>query len=502
MYEIDLTRNANKQTLWQKIVASKLSTPLIWLFFLSVAVLISYVVYRYGIFGGAGILAVVVGIPVLYGIIAYPKFGILSLFIWSYLVNFAGKFASDAPVGTTMDALEYLLIISFFLKQKYNRNWKIFADPVSYLVLGWIAYNFIEVINPAAVSVLAWVYTVRTVAVVVIMYFIFVYQINDLKFVKLLIKVWLGLSVLAAIYGYAQEINGYFPYEWAVLRKSPLTMWLNFQAGHWRKFSIFSDPVVYAYNMSIGTVMCIGLLFGPYSTVKKTMLVFMILLFMYAMLFSGTRAAYVLVPACLMMLVVLYFNKKVLIVSLFGAVVFAVLIFMPTSNGLIKRFQSAFKPSNDASFNVRAKNQAFIKPYIQTHPIGGGLGSVGIWGQRFAPNAPLSKFPPDSTYVRVAVELGWIGLLLFCSLIFAALKMGINNFFLIRDPQLRNLCLTMVLVLFAFNIGSYPQQSIVQFPSNIMFYLSIALINVLKRLDTEKYLSLNSANNIPLKTVE
>jgi hypothetical protein len=501
MYEIDLTTNANKRSLWQKIVANKLSGPLIWLFFLSVAVLISYVVYQYGVLGGAGILAVIVGIPVLYGIIAYPKFGILVLFIWANLLSFADNFTNGAPIGTTMDALEYLLIIGFFLKQKYNRNWKVFADPVSYLVLAWIVYNFMQVINPASVSVLAWVYTVRTVAVIMIMYFIFVYQINDLKFVKLLIKVWLGLSVIAARYGYAQEINGYFPYEWAVLRKSPLTMWLYFQAGHWRKFSIFSDPVVYAYNMSMGIVMCIGLLFGPYSTFKKGMLGLMIPLFMIAMLFSGTRAAYVLVPACLMLLVVLYFNKKVLIVSLIGAAIFVVMIFMPTSNGLIKRFQSAFKPSNDASFNVRAQNQAFIKPYIQTHPFGGGLGSVGVWGQRFAPNAPLSKFPPDSTYVRVAVELGWVGLLLFCSLIFASLKMGINNFFLIHDPQLRNLCLVMVLVLFAFNIGSYPQQSIVQFPSNIMFYLSIALINVLKRLDTEKYLSLNSTNNIPLKTI-
>jgi hypothetical protein len=53
----------------------------------------------------------------------------------------------------------------------------------------------------------------------------------------------------------------------------------------------------------------------------------------------------------------------------------------------------------------------------------------------------------------------------------------------------------MLLALFAINIGSYPQQSIVQFPANIMFYLMLALINVLKRLDDEQQLSLNSTND-------
>jgi len=172
------------------------------------------------------------------------------------------------------------------------------------------------------------------------------------------------------------------------------------------------------------------------------------------------------------------------------------MIFVPTSNGTIKRFQSAFRPTEDASFNERAKNQAFIKPYIQSHPFGAGLGAVGIWGQRFAPNSPLSKFPPDSSYVRIAVELGSVGLLLFCTLIFVALKTGINNFFLIKDPELKNYTLGMVMVIFAFAIASYPQQSIVQFPSNIIFYLSIALINVLKRLDDEKQIAEKSVKRI------
>jgi len=492
MLNLNTTPN-NGKTFLQNVFSGNNSQVVLWVFFLLVAGVFSFVTVKFGIAGSVVVLGLVIGLPIAYGVIVYPKFGILVLFIWSYWVNFMSNFIPEGtPIGITMDLLEYLLIIGFFVKQKSNPNWKIFADPVSYLVLIWIGYNFLEVINPVAASKLAWVYTVRTVAFIMLMYFVFVYQINDLKFIKKLIKIWLALSVIGAVYGYAQEINGYFPYEWAVLRRNPMTMHLNFQAGHWRKFSIFADPVVFAYNMGVSTVLCLGLLFGPVSTQKKIILGGMMLLFMSAMLFSGTRAGYILVPACLILLVVLYFNRRVLIMTSFLALIFIVLIFMPTSNGALKRFQSAFRPTEDASFNERAKNQAFIKPYILAHPFGAGLGAVGIWGLRFAPNSPLSKFPPDSGFVRVAVELGSVGLLLFCLLIFIALKTGINNFFLIRDPVLKNYCLGMVLVLFAFNIGSYPQQAIVQFPSNIMFYLSIALINILKRLDDEQQISLQS----------
>ncbi|MGL1489090.1 hypothetical protein ACSTJG_25000, partial [Vibrio parahaemolyticus] len=78
-------------------------------------------------------------------------------------------------------------------------------------------------------------------------------------------------------------------------------------------------------------------------------------------------------------------------------------------NQNILRFQSAFRPNNDASYRVRIFNQARIKPYIWSHPIGGGLGSTGEWGKKFAPNSYLANFPPDSGYVRTTVELGYVG---------------------------------------------------------------------------------------------
>ena len=115
--------------------------------------------------------------------------------------------------------------------------------------------------------------------------------------------------------------------------------------------------------------------------------------------------------------------------------------------------------------------------------MGGGLGATGTWGRRFAPNSILAKFPPDSGYVRVAVEMGWIGLFLFCLLMFTILRVGIHHYIAIQDPTLKSICLSMLLIVFALNIGNYPQEALVQFPTNVYFYLVTALIEVTYRLD-------------------
>ena len=134
--------------------------------------------------------------------------------------------------------------------------------------------------------------------------------------------------------------------------------------------------------------------------------------------------------------------------------------------------------------------------------MGGGLGATGVWGERFAPHSFLAKFPPDSGSTRVAVELGWIGLLIFCTLVFVILKEAINNYFFIQDPELKSYCLGMTLIIFAYMIGNYPQEALVQFPSNIYFFLVTALISITKKLDSEKRLTTNDKSQMSLELIK
>jgi len=439
-----------------------------------------------GIAGGTTVLFSVV-IPLgLFLLIRYPKFGVVAYLILSYLVMYVLGFGIDFPLGTVMDAILLVLIIGFFINQKLRPNWLMFKNPITAMIGIWIVYNVLQVGNPSAESRMAWLYTIRSVAAVMLSYFIFSYQINSVKFIRLIFKIWLTLSVLAAIYAIKQEYIGFFDYEQRALDENPLLQSLLFINGHWRKSSIFSDPVAFSYNMVVSSILCICLLFTPVSKGKKAILVGLIALFMTVMLYSGTRAAYILVPAAMAMLFVLKLSKKMVVIFSITASVLFVLVFMPTSNSTLIRFQSAFKPSEDASYSVRAENQKRIQPYIQTHPFGGGLGATGVWGVRFSPNSFLAQFPPDSGYVRVAVEVGFVGLFLICSLFFIVLKTGIENYFKIQDPELKSYCLAMVLIVFAISIGNFPQEAIVQFPLSVYFYMFIALMNITLRLDLAK----------------
>lgn len=452
---------------------------------LLISLLLGALIAYNGAIAGAGILGLMLGPPVIYCIVAFPEFGITVLLVLAYLLFFIGRLGVNFPLGTVMDGVQGLLILGFFIHQKRRPDWKAFKGPISVMILIWIVYNLIQVANPSAESRLAWVYTIRAVAIVMLTYFIFVYQIRTLKFLRFLIKLWLGLALFGALYAYKQEYIGFSAAEDAWLNSEGVADLL-FIAGHWRKFSIFSDPVAFSYNMVTSSIICIALLTFVKKNWQRVVLALLIALFFSSMLFSGTRGAYVLIPAAMVLFVILRINRQVLIFSGIAGLFFVFLIFVPTSNSNIVRFQTAFKPNDDMSFQLRKNNQKRIQPYILTHPIGGGLGATGIWGQRFAPQSYLANFPPDSGYVRVAVELGWVGLFLFCLLMFFILKEGINNYFLIKNPELKTYCLAMLLVVFAYNIGNYPQEALVQFPSNIYFYLAAAIIYITRILDEKE----------------
>jgi hypothetical protein len=463
----------------------KMNVPLVigtlLLYSLAFALLIAYS----GLPGGVIALVFVAGLPLAYGVIAWPKFGVTVLLLLAYFIMLFTKLNISFPLGTIMDVLEALLIAGFFIKQKYHPEWKIYKNPVTVITLVWLGYNLLQIANPEAESRMAWLFTVRTVAIVMLLYFVFVYHLRDIKFIRFILKLWIALSFFAALYGLKQELFGFFSFEERWLDNPELHA-LYHIGNHWRIFSIFSDPVAFAYNMVISSILCLALLTGPVAVWKKMILTGLAIFFLYVMLYSGTRGAYVLLPSCLPLFGIMKFNARMFIYGCIAAFIFVCLIFMPTSNSTLVRFQSAFRPSNDASFNVRASNQKKIQPYILSHPIGGGLGSTGMWGQRFSPDSYLANFPPDSGYVRVAVEQGWIGLLIFCIFMFIVLKTGVDSYFKIRDPELKSYCLAMTMIIFALNLGNFPQEALVQFPVNIYFYLAIALIQVTLWLDQRK----------------
>ena len=470
-----------RKSIWEEKFLNPFGAGLLALFAVGIALLVG----AFGLLPGLLLVMALVGIPTLFGIVAFPKFGIVVFIVAAYLLFFVSRLGVDFPVGTVMDGIEWLLILGTILVRRRETGRSVFNSNIGIITLVWVIYTLLQVINPWAESQMAWLYTVRTVGAVTLMYYVFVSHIDSLAYLRWLIWLWVILALVGALYGFKQEFIGFTDKEYQQLISDPKLIELMFLFGHWRKFSVFSDPVAFAYNMVMAALICICLLKISKGFLRKSGLVLIAVLCATSMLYSGTRGGYVLIPAGLAMFFILRFNRTLLVLATAGSFAFAVLIMIPTGNPTLFRFQTAFKPSNDDSFNLRIMNQKRIQPYIQQHPIGGGLGATGVWGQRFAPGSYLANFPPDSGYVRVAVEMGWIGLLLFCTMIFIILKTGIDHFFLIQNEEIKSYCLAMTLVIFVLGIGSYPQEAFVQFPSNILFYLAAAIIQVSLQLDAK-----------------
>ncbi len=438
------------------------------------------------VFGFAAPMMVLTGVlalPAAALMVANARAGIVLFLVVAYFVMLLSRFGLPFPVGTVMDAALGLLLVGFIAQRKDAKNRVSLRAPVNVMILAWIGYNLLEVVNPAAASRAAWLYTVRSVALVGLACFVFQQGIRTTGFIKTILKLWIALCTVGALYALKQEFIGFAAFEMKWLKADPRLEGLYHIGSLWRKFSIFSDPVAFSYNMVAGSLLCFSLTTAPVQRWKKAVLIILGGLFLVAMLYSGTRGAYVLVPAAFLLFFILRFNRKVLLGGIVSAALFLALIFGPAFTPAIYRFQTAFRPSSDASFNVRSYNQKRIQPFILSHPIGGGLGSTGVWGERFSPNTYLAQFPPDSGYVRVAVEQGWVGLALFCAMMFVILRTGINNYFRLRNPFLKSVCLAMLMVVFALNVGNIPQEALVQFPLNIYFYLAVAIIVILPRLE-------------------
>lgn len=72
-------------------------------------------------------------------------------------------------------------------------------------------------------------------------------------------------------------------------------------------------------------------------------------------------------------------------------------------NAMIRRMRTTFRPTEDASFNVRLDNQKKLAEYLRERPFGEGLGLGGVEAKRFAERT-TTLIPHDSTYVKI-----WMG---------------------------------------------------------------------------------------------
>ena len=371
-----------------------------------------------------------------------------------------------------------------------NIQWKRIINPISLGTLIWLIYTFLEVLNPTS-KFEAWVSTRQLIygsfAIVIITSIIFTKK----EHVFILINILSVFTLIATIKAILQKYVGFDPYE---------TRWLYEEGGAkthiiytgTRYFSIFTDASNFGSNMGFATFVY-GIL--PFYTKKIGYKIYYILIAAlagYCMFISGTRGAIVVPLAGLAYFCILsksfkgLFFSFILLVTLFFFFAFTTL---GESNNYIRRMRTAFNPTEDASFNVRIDNQKLIAEYMANKPFGEGLGLGGTEAQRFG-HTYINTIPVDSWYIKLWVETGIIGLMLYIIVILTSLIWGSYILmFKIQDPFLRGTLATLGSGCFGLMVSAYGNSFFGQYPTHYMVFIILAIIGISHYLDKQSELT-------------
>lgn len=452
---------------------------------ISVAILLgSFIIAEGAVKIGVGIFALV-GVPFILLSIYDYRIGVVFLFLYgSLLFQVARMMQSDLPFGILFDLLICLMFLSLLLSSgKKNIDFKI-KEPISRMYILFFIYFGMEVLNPNSMSVVAWVNASRSYTLL-LLYFIFIgYQRRE-KDIRHFIILFFSIALLAAVYGLQQEVFGLREFEWKFIYDSPTRFKMFYNWGHMRVFSILSDPTAFGIFMAFSGLSSLILAFGPFSTGKKVLFITLTLFAFISMSYSGTRTAYALVVIGVVFFIILNLrNKKVLAGSMVLVMLFLILIFGPFYGGPIKRIRSTFDISGDASMEVRDIKRIRFQSYIQSHPLGGGVNMAGSNGLKYAPGHYLAgDFDPDSGYLRTALELGWIGLIISMALNATVVFKGISNNYTLKNKRLLSYNLAFLVPFFGLTVANYTQDALVQKPINMVVIFTYALMVNLKSID-------------------
>ena len=350
-------------------------------------------------------------------------------------------------------------------------------SPIVILIILNFLYASLEIFNPEGHSPVAWGQAVRRALETFVFLFVIYLILEDKKNVRRYIRVLFVMMVVVGGYGCFQEITGLLPFERAWVMADQIRFGLVFINGQFRKFSTFNDPAAFGAMMAAVSVFFIVLALNKRNKRSKRVMLAGVLPMIGGMIFSGTRTAYVMLIAGLAMYVLLTLNRvSTRIFAMAGVFLMIGIMYAPIyGNYSLNRFRSTFTGTNDESYNVRVVARNYIRPYMLSHPFGGGLETTNNIGLTLNPGHFLAGFQTDSGYLQLALEIGWIGLALICVMFYMIMRKGVQCFFRGSDDDMRPVYAAGVCALFTYYLGMFAQNTLGHLEDMTFYYPVIAI---------------------------
>jgi putative inorganic carbon (hco3(-)) transporter len=428
---------------------------------------ITWLIANKGILAGPITILALGGLFLIGSILYNYRVGFYALFTMGMFMFYIDRvYHVPVPLGVVYDGLAAFVFVCVFINNKERKDWTLFKNPVTIAFVVITAYQLLQFFNPNAVSHMGWFVTLRN-NVSFLIYVVCFQLINSLNNLKRFTFVWLGLSSIVALYGLYQEYVGLTDFEWRWIYATPDRFQLYMIWGKMRKFSMLSDPSAFGLYMAVTCLACTVLAMGPFKTSYRILLGILAFAMFMSMSYSGTRTAMAMVAVGFAFFVCMTLqNKKTIMAAAALVFVLVVVLVGPFYSGTVNRLRSTFNPSDDPSMAVRDHKRLRLQEYVLKHPIGGGLATTGSNGKKYSAGHYLAGgWDPDSGYLLTALEMGWIGLIIFLVFFFIVVYRGIQNYFSMDDPLLKTLNLTYIVPFFALTVAHFTQDALFQNPS-------------------------------------
>lgn len=476
---IKSSKNLLKKWLKQRLIVEKLNNPVGYLLLCFVALVVSYIFGTQGLRTGLIFFAGVILLPTLALSLFHLPFGISLLVLSFFIIIPLKKFIPAIQWELAIDLLSGTLLLGLIVQKVPLKLHGI--GPVSFMLGTWIVYSCVLLLTPFLPKSDYLFFAFRELSVILLIYFLLARGIRTLKLLHSLSISLILISFLCACYGLYQHFFGLLPHEYKWLYGEESHYALLFDTGKLRICSILQDPSVFGILMSCMSLFSyVFIVEGKLSNPYKVLLSIAAIVMLIAMVFSGTRTALLIIPVGLFFHTFLSLRKKTIVaVSTVGAVGLLFLLLFPGTE-ITKRISHTLRWVKAKKYEVLIEQHTYIQPFIKNHPFGNGMGKTAFWEKKVH-EVGDKKILPENGYALIALETGWIGLFIYCSLLFISLKMGVERYFSQKSSSVRYYYSAYLLLIFGIIIANFTQVVLVQYPMNILFLLGISVLTQLPK---------------------
>lgn len=452
-----------------------------------------------------GIAALPIGLGIVgYGIMK-PHFVYLIYAIYSFTFFVIMRYTRTEQLSALLDALVFYALISIMCTAYRTQVtvWKRAINMLTSSYVIWIGFTLLQFTNPHTNNT-GINFGLRYWVVGTILLYVFLSILSDsykalkigmnlmaifviIAFVKLLIQKYIGFDSAERYFLYVQGAKS-----------------THILGSGIRYFSFFPDAATFGTFMGMASFVYAIASFHTNRLIVTIYYLFLAIISIFGLLLSGTRGALIIPLSGLLLYTLLCKNFKIFFSTVFvGITIFAFFAFtnIGSGNQFIRRARTAFRPSKDASMDIRLVNREKIAEYIARNPMGAGLAnSVPILVLNNEGNYVEDIIPPDSYFVWIWSQTGYIGLIIFLGIHCAVLfQCCYNVLFRVKNRQLQQILAAFTCTVFGVWVSGYtsysPGQPPINFltPAMIAFVMNGAYID--KQLCSPKHLVLTKQTN-------